>query len=217
MGAAMQTSSGQAGSPGANSTSAPGSPPSPNTPADAPAADPAAWRQRIPLVRIQPDALPQPGDPPPTVAPREELVSLIEQVQAIQSQQRDLLKQMADLDATRRNAPAWADQTAQGLELVRQLRRAGGPPKPEAAPARGAGGLAAAAQRIEAAKAGRTAADDQALVAEIEAEFARLSQVQGAMAVLDAELLARATREPTSALAAALVQRGITVPGAPAK
>jgi DNA-directed RNA polymerase subunit RPC12/RpoP len=189
-------------------------PTSAQTPAQA---DPANWRQRVPLVRLLPDTQPAAGEAPAAQKSRDELLSLVKKVQAVQTQLQECLGQINDTDAAKRMASQWADMTSQGLDDVRQIRQAGGLPKVDPAQPPSAGtGLLGAAMAQEKAKLANPGPHDQEATQRLEAELTRINQFPGAMTTLETALGERAAREPQGALAAALAQRGVTIHAAPA-
>ena len=198
----------------APTTANPGALPISGTTPAATAADPANWRQRVPMVRLQPDADPRPGEPSAPAGDPNEPDQWVQEVRSIQNQLVETLPTIVDVDAARRIAPAWADLTASGLDAVRKIRRSGGMPKrkPQPAAGDGGGGRGMSLQAIAA----RAVAQNQEpeLLGQIDIELQRVSQLPGAMAILEEELRKRATNDPTGALAAALAERGIAVPGA---
>ena len=105
---------------------------SPAMPA-APASDPANWRKRIAIVRLE-DAKPQPGEATAAPGPldKEDLKKLPSDIKNLEEQMVDSLRQITDADTAKRLAPQWADVTSQGLDGVAKLRHFGGVPKPDA-------------------------------------------------------------------------------------
>ena len=179
------------------------------------------WKQRLPILRIQGGADPKPGDPPPAAAlSNKERISLVSQFQEVQTQAKEALTAITDADAAHRQAPEFADVMSRGLDLLRQIRLGGGLPKPEPPPSGPQqGGLVGAALRAQAERATGPALikSDQEAVQQIDAELARAGQLPGVMPIIEEELLKRATSDPNGALAAALVERGVAVPGAAPK
>jgi hypothetical protein len=114
--------------------------------------------------------------------------------------------QVTDQETARRLAPAFAEQTAKGLDNVRLLRGAGGIPKPENVTSgglRGKGIVAGAANT------------DIDLVGQIENDLQRINTIAGAMPILEAAIVDQARREPQGALAATLNERGVPLQAAP--
>lgn len=192
-------------------------PPPASTAAPPAQVDPTAWLKRIPLVRLVPDSQPSAGETAAAQKSRDELLGLVKNVQAAQDKLLECLVQINDTDSAKRWASQWAESTSLGVDYIRQIRQAGGLPKVEPVPPPSAGlGLRGMAMAQEKAKASNPGPHDQEVVQRLEAELTRINQFPGAMAALEASLAERAAREPQSALAAALTQRGVTIPAAPA-
>ncbi len=132
-------------------------------------------------------------------------INLVSNIQNSQNTLIESLKQITDLEAARRIAPAWAEQTAKGLDAVRQLCAAGGLPNPDTVQ----GGLRGKAMAMAAVNT------DGDHVTQIEGEMQRVSAIDGVMPVLEAALAEQAKREPNGALAAILAERGVSLQAAP--
>ncbi|HVU89119.1 MAG TPA: hypothetical protein VHD36_17475 [Pirellulales bacterium] len=169
-----------------------------------PTADAAAWKQRVPIVRAA-DAAPRAGEAASAPAGSTTQIELLTQVLNNQNSLIESLKQITDLEAARKVAPTWAEQTAKGLDSVRKLRAAGGLPNPDTVQ----GGLRARAVAIGAVNT------DTEKATSIEGEMQRISAIGGAMPVLEAALVEQAKREPAGALATVLTERGISLQAAP--
>jgi phage FluMu protein Com len=178
------------------------------TTAPAAAADPANWRQRMPVVRVEGDGNPRAGETPVPAANPSDPMSWVIEVMEVETQIAENLKQIMDVESAKRVAPTWAGLMERGLDRVRKIRLAGGPPKPQPNPG-GGGGL-----RARALAASATTQELENL-AKVEGEMLRIASMAGAMPILEAALLDQARRDPTGALAAVLTERGVAITAAP--
>jgi hypothetical protein len=162
----------------------------------------------MPVVRVEGDGNPRAGETPvPPANPSDPMAWVIE-VMEVETQLADNLKQVTDVESAKRVAPTWAGLMERGLDRVRKIRLAGGPPKPQPNPG-GGGGL-----RARALAASATTQEPENL-AKVDGEMLRIAGVAGAMPILEAALLDQARRDPSGALAAALTERGVAITAVP--